>query len=550
MCAEYSRLWGTTGVGDGAAGGYTADQLFEIYRFLFTGAVGTNRGGVAPDYGSKLAVSGSTSPVAVADGAALSYGIPYANTTPVNVTIPTPTTATRIDRVVLRASWAAQTVRITRIAGVEGAGTPPNLQQSAGVTWDIPLAQVSINTAGVMTITDERQYLQGLGDGGVGTAKLAAAAVTTAKLADGAVTTAKLADGAVTTAKLADGAVTSGKLADGAVATGDMADSAVTSAKLANSSVNNDKLIGMSEGTVKGRVLGAGGGQPQDLNGGHIRDIINAAGGVAADTVDGYHATAFAAASHTHGAAGLTDGAVTTAKLADSAVTSAKLGNSSVNNDKLIGMSEGTVKGRVLGAGGGQPQDLNGGHIRDIINAAGGVAADTVDGYHATAFAAASHSHSTAGLDDGAVTNAKIASMVQATVKGRAAGAGTGAPQDLSATQLAALMATAWTDLPLASGVAAVGGRTPQYRKAGDMLQLRGYFSMTTHGLVGTLPAGYRPPATVNVAAVMMAQPAGTNRNHLLQRLSIQSDGQVFAYTDSGITGEVSIDGVAMSLTA
>src|SRR5690349_20245162 len=39
-----------------------------------------------------------------------------------------------------------------------------------------------------------------------------------------------------------------------------------------------------------------------------------------------------------------------------------------------------------------------------------------------------------------AVTNAKLANMAQATIKGRAAGAGTGDPTDLTATQATAIL--------------------------------------------------------------------------------------------------------------
>jgi hypothetical protein len=46
----------------------------------------------------------------------------------------------------------------------------------------------------------------------------------------------------------------------------------------------------------------------------------------------------------------------------------------------------------------------------------------------------------TAGIAGDAVTNAKLADMAQATVKGRAAGAGTGDPTDLTATQVAAIV--------------------------------------------------------------------------------------------------------------
>lgn len=45
-----------------------------------------------------------------------------------------------------------------------------------------------------------------------------------------------------------------------------------------------------------------------------------------------------------------------------------------------------------------------------------------------------------AKLADGAVTNAKLADMAQATIKGRKAGAGTGAPVDLTATEATAIL--------------------------------------------------------------------------------------------------------------
>lgn len=43
-------------------------------------------------------------------------------------------------------------------------------------------------------------------------------------------------------------------------------------------------------------------------------------------------------------------------------------------------------------------------------------------------------------LDDGSVTNAKLADMAEATIKGRAVGAGTGDPTDLTATQATAIL--------------------------------------------------------------------------------------------------------------
>lgn len=158
--AEGSRFWTTSGTGDGPGGGYSAANFNEFVRQCFMTNPATE--GVLRDIGNNLAATGSASPVAINTGSALVYGFFYASDASVNVTIPTPTTSTRIDRIVLRASWSAQTVRITRIAGTEGGGAPA-LTQTANTTWDIPLAQVSITTGGVITLTDQRTYVKAPG---------------------------------------------------------------------------------------------------------------------------------------------------------------------------------------------------------------------------------------------------------------------------------------------------------------------------------------------------------------------------------------------------
>lgn len=50
-------------------------------------------------------------------------------------------------------------------------------------------------------------------------------------------------------------------------------------------------------------------------------------------------------------------------------------------------------------------------------------------------------------IDNGAVSNAKLADMTQATIKGRASGAGTGAPTDLTSTQATAILDAATDSL-------------------------------------------------------------------------------------------------------
>lgn len=540
MCAEKSILWSTTGTGDGTGSGYTADNMFELWRALVAGKNSTNLSGVVPDYQNKLAVSGASSPVAVATGSAVVYGIPYFNSASVNVTVPTPATATRIDRIVLRASWAAQTVRITRVAGVEGGGAP-SLTQSAGVTWDMPLALVQVTTGGVVTITDEREYVALVPDGGIATAKLADLAVTTAKLADSAVTSAKIADGtiaagdlasdAVTTAKIADGAVTSAKIADGTIAAVDLAADAVTTTKIADAQVTSAKLANMAQATVKGRAAAAGTGVPGDLSAAQLVAVVATADGTGsgldADLLDGSHAAAFAAAAHTHG----------TGEIADTSITNAKLAT----------MNAATVKGRASGAGSGAPVDLSAAQLVAIVTggdgAGSGLDADLLDGSHAAAFAAAAHAHGTSEISDGAVTSAKLANMTEASVKGRAVGAGTGAPTDLSAAQLAAIVNSsnvgAWSNLSLESGATASANNTPQYRTVGDEFQLRGAIRISS--AVTTLVA-YLPSSLPGSRYQYVKMAQGT------AYLFLTGNG---LYMYSGATGtDYSLEGIRFSTAA
>jgi len=153
---ESSYWWTTGGAGDGAAT-YTRADLSIVAKVL--GACSSWEG-VAPKYLSTLtATSPAINTLRVQAGGALVDGRPYYNSANLDVTIPSASGAgnTRIDRVVLRANWTAQTVRLTRIAGTDATSpTAPALTQTSGATYDIALFQVLVNTSGTCTVTDER----------------------------------------------------------------------------------------------------------------------------------------------------------------------------------------------------------------------------------------------------------------------------------------------------------------------------------------------------------------------------------------------------------
>ncbi len=195
--SELSLLWTTNGTGDGSSAGYTQVHWSGIGRVL---AACSGFEGVAPGYANELECSDNgANTVAVNTGGAVVDGKPYTNDASEDVNIPSAVGAgnTRIDRLVLRAGWAAQTVRITRIAGTDAA-TPsaPSITQTSGTTYDIQLCQVLVDTDGAVTVTDERTFAQGgansIATGAVTVTKIGAAAVTSAKIASGAVVTTKL----------------------------------------------------------------------------------------------------------------------------------------------------------------------------------------------------------------------------------------------------------------------------------------------------------------------------------------------------------------------
>jgi hypothetical protein len=120
-------------------------------------------------------------------------------------------------------------------------------------------------------------------------------------------------------------------------------------------------------------------------------------------------------------AGSVADGSITTVKLADNSVTSAKI-----------------VNGTIVTA------DLADGSV---------TSAKIVDGTIATGDIA-DGAITSAKIADGTVANADLANMTQATIKGRASGAGTGAPTDLDATAVYTIVAGLVAPLPkTAAGV-------------------------------------------------------------------------------------------------
>lgn len=157
--AETSRFWNGTAVGDATIAPYDASTEFaDVLHAISNSLTNSNAGGIFR-WNAQVAVAGVASPLTVGIGQALVHGTWYYNNALASVVIPTPAPGhSRIDRIVLRKDWTAQTVRITRLEGALD-GPAPALTQAIGTTYDIPLAQASVTDAGVITVTDEREYI-------------------------------------------------------------------------------------------------------------------------------------------------------------------------------------------------------------------------------------------------------------------------------------------------------------------------------------------------------------------------------------------------------
>lgn len=204
---EKSWPWSTAAaLGDGAVDlGESASREFLA---LYFGVQDPTVEGVSVGVLNELTVSGAASPLSVATGSAISYGL-YINDAVVNLAVSTPAIGTTGGRVVLQTHWAgtggASLEARTRLAlkmSADGVAAIPALTQTPGTTWEISLATFTITTGGVITLTDTRTF------------RRSTAMVDTDEILDSAVETAKINDLAVTLAKLAADSVDDSKAGD------------------------------------------------------------------------------------------------------------------------------------------------------------------------------------------------------------------------------------------------------------------------------------------------------------------------------------------------
>jgi len=154
---QVSYPW--TGTATGDAGPYSADTWAHLWREMIgigSGAGGSPNSGVLwgsganPDPGLTVKQNSPTGQsVILSAGAAQVDGTMYTNRADLVLAVAANGAGNpRVDTVVLRKDWAAQTIRAVVKQGTPAASpVPPGLTQSQGVTWEIPIGDLTLASA-------------------------------------------------------------------------------------------------------------------------------------------------------------------------------------------------------------------------------------------------------------------------------------------------------------------------------------------------------------------------------------------------------------------
>lgn len=155
---ERSFIWDSGGSGDSSPHS-EANTALLFGAILGDRLISANKGVLRGVLNALTPSSPGAGQVRIASGAAISDGHPYVSDANVDFTPTTPSVGTTGHRIVLRASWSAQTVRLVDISSADGTAAIPAMTQTPGTTYDIPICSFTKSTGGVIaSLTDTREF--------------------------------------------------------------------------------------------------------------------------------------------------------------------------------------------------------------------------------------------------------------------------------------------------------------------------------------------------------------------------------------------------------
>lgn len=300
---------------------------------------------------------------------------------------------------------------------------------------------------------------------------------------------------------------------------------------IADDAVTNAKLANMVQGAIKARKAASGTGDPLDIL-----------------LVDGPEISWVWASPADELSLLLNAGAIGATAIANDAITDAKLRNSGALS--VIGRSANST---------GDPADISASAASGAVLRESG----STLGFGTVA---------TAGLADDGVTNAKLANMTEATIKGRAAGAGTGDPTDLTAAQVRTIIGSSGATLNVNTttvGNVGTGEDTlasytvtaNQLNANGDTLWFEAFGSMAANANSKTVRARFGSSGT-NLMYAQTSTSWGTHwsikgriyrTGSATQKSSVylisDNDDNVTTQTETGLNQDLTAT-VALSVTA
>lgn len=473
--AEVSYFWTTNGTGDGTSGGYTAAN-FSQYLEDVTITNSASEGvlfGVDNNLAASVGVGDRV--VSINTGAAIVNGKYYKNSaTPVTLELD-PTGSNRTDRIVLRANFQTtqQIVRLAVSKGADGSATPPALAQSEGGTWEIPIANVAVNSSNVLTITDARVFVKTPAAYGWfstpltlnSTLNVSGNITTTSDLIvsggdirigadvdirrsaanvltiDDAVSIAGnlqvtgtvLTTGAVTMSggfNAPSGTVTSGTISNATMTTASITTATITSGTITNARITNllsAGVIGESNiaaGAVTNAKLGALAVDAAKIAGGAVTSAKLAAGAVVTTSITDNVVTNAKLAANAVVTTSITDGAVTNAKLGALSVDAAKLASNAVETAKINAsavtsakIANGAVETAKIADGAVTSAKIAADAVTSVGLAASAVVTTSIANNAVTSAKLAANAVVTTSITDSVVTAAKLASNSVETAK-------------------------------------------------------------------------------------------------------------------------------------